>query len=98
MHIRCRVKQVLKILIENDYITHCISHQFEQVHFKGGWSLLAILQDIESAKKFEWTPKYEKAFNDLKALFTLPSLLQCLKEREILLLYLGVGEDVVNSF
>lgn len=38
----------------------------------------------------------ERTFNDLKELLVLVPLLQSLNEGEMLLLYMGVGEDAIN--
>lgn len=58
---------------------------------------LAFFKVIQGAKKFEWMIESEKAFNNLKALLASPPLLQSLKKRENLLLYLSVNEDVISS-
>ena len=62
-----------------------------------GEKALPFYQLLRKADKFEWTPKADDAFEDLKRLLSTSPVLVTPKEREPLLLYIAATHQVVST-
>src|SRR3954469_4867671 len=62
-----------------------------------GEKALPFYQLLRKADKFEWTPKADDAFEDLKRLLSTSPVLVTPKEREPLLLYIAATYQVVST-
>src|SRR3954466_9169495 len=62
-----------------------------------GEKALPFYQLVRKEEKFEWTPKADDAFEDLKRLLSTSPILVTPKEREPLLLYIAATHQVVST-